>query len=224
MILSVLVIGFDTGLKTASKWIRSEQQRIILEKDNIETRLAFLKHQISPHFFMNTLNNIHSLIDIDKVEAKKAVIKLSNLMRHLLYDSDDDFSPLKSEVDFIRSYVDLMRIRYSKDVKITLALPEEIPDKSIPPLIFISLLENAFKHGISYVNPSFINIELSIYQSLLHFRIQNSNSRESSKTNPSGIGITNTRKRLDLLYGDNYILEITDKGDTFVTDLTIPVC
>jgi hypothetical protein len=223
LILSVLVIGFDTGLKTASKWIRLEQKRIILEKDNVETQLAFLKHQISPHFFMNTLNNIHSLIDIDKIEAKKAVIKLSNLMRHLLYESGNELSPLNSEVDFIRSYVDLMKIRFSENVNIELKLPSEIPDKSIPPLIFVSLLENAFKHGISYISPSFINIELSFDQSELHFRIINSRHREVPKTRPSGIGIENTRKRLELLYREKYKLETSDKGNMFVTDLTIPI-
>jgi hypothetical protein len=222
LILSVLVFGFDTGLKIASKWVHSEQQRINLEKENVETRLAFLKHQISPHFFMNTLNNIHSLIDVDTVEAKKAVIKLSNLMRHLLYESDTVISPLTNEIDFIRSYVDLMKLRYDKEVRIILSIPDQIPDKSIPPLLFVSLLDNAFKHGISYISESFVEIGLQFTNEKLCFNIKNSKVREKSKTEP-GIGLENTRKRLDLLYGKNYILEIMDKGTIFITNLTIPI-
>jgi hypothetical protein len=223
LLLSVLIFGFDTGLKTASKWVYSEQQRIILEKENVETQLSFLKHQISPHFFMNTLNNIHSLIDVDATEAKKSVIKLSNLMRHLLYESELEMSPLKKEVEFIRSYIDLMKLRYSRDVRISLKIPDTIPDKSVPPLLFISLIENAFKHGISYLQESFIDIELSFASDKLQLVITNSKSKRDIKESETGIGIENTRKRLDLLFKDKYTLDITDRGDIFITNLTIPV-
>lgn len=224
LIMSVLVFGFDTGLKMTSKWVLSEQQRINIEKENVETQLTFLKNQISPHFFMNTLNNIHSLIDIDAVEAKKSVIRLSNLMRHLLYESDNEMSPVKSEVDFIRSYVELMRLRYSDEVKITLKVPEKLPDKSIPPLLFISLLDNAFKHGISYVSKSFVEIELTFASDKLSFRIINSKVKETANNRSvAGIGIVNTRKRLDLLYNESYTLDLTDSGNIFITNLTIPI-
>jgi hypothetical protein len=223
LLLSVLVIGFDTGLKVTSKWSQSEQMRVKLEKENVENQLAFLRNQVSPHFFMNTLNNIHALIDYDSGEAKKSIIKLSNLMRHLLYDSDAELSPLKSEVEFIKSYVDLMKLRYSQKVKITLDLPVNLPEKSIPPLIFTSLLENAFKHGISYSHDSFIHIELFLLPDVLNFRIENSKIPPENDIMTPGIGIENTRKRLDLLFGDSYSLEITDKGNVFITNLRIPV-
>lgn len=223
LILSVLVFGFDTGLKTASKWVYAEQQRIILEKENVETQLAFLKHQISPHFFMNTLNNIHSLIDIDTSEAKKSVIKLSSLMRHLLYESANEFSPVKSEIDFIKSYVDLMKLRYPKEIKITLNTPKILPDKSIPPLIVISLLENAFKHGISYTHESFVEINISITNERMHFKITNGKNKEAQRSSEAGIGIENTRKRLELLFRENYTLDLTDRGNVFITDLIIPI-
>lgn len=223
LVLSVLMLGFDTGLKVTSKLSRSEQMRIQLEKENIENQLAFLRNQVSPHFFMNTLNNIHALIDYDAGEAKKSIIELSNLMRHLLYDSEAETSPLKSEVEFIKSYVDLMKLRYSKKVKISLDLPLIIPDRSIPPLIFTSLLENAFKHGVSYSTESFIDIGLSVIGDTLNFRIENSKIEKEHDVTTPGIGIENTRKRLDLLFGDNYSLEITDKGNVFITDLKIPV-
>jgi len=223
LILSVLLFGFDAGLKTTAKWVYSEQQRIILEKENIETQLAFLKHQISPHFFMNTLNNIHSLIDVDAAEAKKSVIKLSNLMRHLLYDSEHELSSLKSEVDFLRSYVDLMKLRYSKGVRVKLNIPDKIPDKSVPPLLLISLIENAFKHGISYLQESFVDIDLSFTTDMLQLVITNSKNKGNKKASEPGIGIENTRKRLDLLFKDRYTLDVTDRGNIFITNLTIPL-
>jgi LytS/YehU family sensor histidine kinase len=223
LILSVLLFGFDTGLKTTSKWVYSEQQRIILEKENVETQLAFLKHQISPHFFMNTLNNIHALIDIDSAEAKKSVIRLSNLMRYLLHESDNKLSPIEKEVEFIRSYVDLMKLRYPGGVRITLSIPDLIPDKSIPPLLFISLIENAFKHGISYLHESFIDIELRFASDSLNLTIINSKSDRNESLSESGIGMQNTRKRLDLLYKERYALDVTDTGKLYVTSLTIPI-
>ncbi len=172
---------------------------------------------------MNTLNNIHSLIDIDTVEAKKSVIKLSSLMRHLLYESDQELSPLINEVEFIRSYVELMKLRYSNDIRITVNIPDKIPDKSIPPFLFISLLENAFKHGISYLQKSFIEIEISFTSDKLRLLITNSKNKGNAKTSEAGIGIENTRRRLDLLYKENYTLDVTDRGNIFITNLTIPV-
>ncbi len=130
MVVSVLIIGFDTGLVISVKWAQSEQKRIRAEKENMESQLAFLQNQVSPHFFMNTLNNIHSLIDINTTEAKEAIIKLSKLMRHLLYDSQVDQIPLKKEIEFIGNYVELMRLRYSEKVKIDFHMPGQIPEKN----------------------------------------------------------------------------------------------
>lgn len=123
---------------------------------------------------MNTLNNIHALVDIDTEEAKHAIIKLSNLMRHLLYDSEGTKTPIKKEIQFIESYIELMRLRFSEKVKITVTIPTIVPDKTIPPLLFTSLLENAFKHGISYKSESFINLNLSFTDTSLIFNIENS--------------------------------------------------
>lgn len=223
LIYSLLLFGFDTGLKTISKWVFAEQQRIILEKENMENQLAFLKSQVSPHFFMNTMNNIHALIDIDPVEAKKSVIKLSGLMSYLLYESDQPLCPLKREVDFITSYVSLMKLRYSGEVTISLSIPEKLPEKSVPPLLFISLLENAFKYGISYMHDSFVKIELSISDTKLRLFITNSINRGKVRQSGKGIGIENTRKRLDLIFREKYSLETTDMDNIFTTCLIIPL-
>jgi hypothetical protein len=144
LIFSILLIGFDTGLRGSFRLAETERKKAKLETENVGSQLAFLRNQISPHFFMNTLNNIHSLIDIDTDEAKESIIRLSKLMRHLLYDSDIERIPIQKEIDFIRNYVDLMKLRYSEKVKINLMLPSQMPDKLIPPLLFTSFLDNAF--------------------------------------------------------------------------------
>ena len=223
VVVSVLIIGFDTGLMVSVKWAQSEQQRIRAEKESVESQLAFLQNQVSPHFFMNTLNNIHSLIDIDTVEAKEAIIKLSKLMRHLLYDSQVERIPLKKEIEFIQNYVELMRLRFSDKVLITQHIPQVIPDKSIPPLLFTSFVENAFKHGISYQEKSYIDIGFSFGPDQLSFTLRNSNPGLEKEESASGIGIENTRKRLDLLYGDSYELKIEENKEEFIINLYVPV-
>ncbi|MEM6629197.1 MAG: histidine kinase [Bacteroidota bacterium] len=221
--LSLMIIGVDTGLKSALKLSRKEREHTLLEKENVSNQLAFLRNQVSPHFFMNTLNNIHSLIDLDTQEAKEAIIKLSKLMRHLLYDSESEHLPLKKEIDFIRSYVELMKLRYSRKVDIVLETPSNIPDENIPPLLFTSILENAFKYGISYKEPSFINISLAYTTNSLTFQVRNSNHQPKTSTDYSGIGLQNTRKRLDLLYPGQYTLDVEDTPAIYTVNLHIPL-
>lgn len=223
VLVSVLIIGFDTGLVLSVKWARSEQKRVRMEKENVENQLAFLRNQVSPHFFMNTLNNIHSLIDIDTGEAKESIIKLSKMMRHLLYDSEVELIPLKKEIEFIQHYVELMKLRYSDKVNISLGIPARIPDKSIPPLLFTSFLENAFKHGINIQDSSYVSISFGFEEENLVFVMKNSNPHLQKKGSASGIGIENSRKRLDLLYGKAYSLEIDDGKEEFVLTLTLPL-
>lgn len=223
VIVSTLIIGFDTGLRLSVKWVRSEQTRTFVEKENMQTQLAFLRNQVSPHFFMNTLNNIHSLIDFDTTEAKESIIRLSKLMRHLLYDSEAEKIPMKKEVDFIRSYVDLMRLRYSDQANIELRLPTLIPEISIPPLLFTSFVENAFKHGASKQASMSIVISFLFEDEKLQFQIRNNHAQNSQANDHVGIGIANSKKRLDLLYGDSYKLNIEDRENEFIVNLIIPV-
>ncbi len=223
LIFSLLLVGFDTGLRVSFRLGETERAKAKLEKENIGSQLAFLRNQVSPHFFMNTLNNIHSLIDIDSEEAKESIIRLSKLMRHLLYESEIDSIPVKKEFDFIKNYVDLMKLRFSDKVRIKLQLPSQLPDKTIPPLLFTSYLENAFKHGISYEKPSIIDISFSIASDKLTFEIKNSNQDNIEENEHSGIGIENSRKRLDLIYGDKYLLKIENLKDEHKVSLTIPL-
>jgi len=224
LIFSILLVGFDTGLRISFKLAKTQQEKTRLEKENIGTQLAFLRNQVSPHFFMNTLNNIHSLIDVDSDEAKESIIRLSKLMRHLLYESEIEKISILKEVDFVKNYVDLMKLRFSERVKINLHIPDKIPDKTIPPLLFTSYLENAFKHGISYQNSSFIDISFFFTKENMTFDIRNSNLSPESREEHSGIGIENSRKRLDLIFGENYSLEIEDAKEEYHVQLTIPLC
>ncbi|MBI9039213.1 MAG: histidine kinase [Bacteroidales bacterium] len=223
IIISFLVVGFDTGLRMLFKWSKLEKEKTELEKEKVQSQLAFLSNQVSPHFFMNTLNNIHALIDIDSEEAKDAIIKLSKLMRYLLYESQAKLVPLAKELDFIKSYVNLMKLRFSERVEINFNVSGELPDKSIPPLLFTSFVENAFKHGISYEKSSFIDIMFSYVQENLKFTIKNSKPEIIKENTSFGIGIENSRKRLDIIYGTKYSLKIEDNDDYFVLNLTIPV-
>ena len=224
IIIAVLILGFDIGLRTSFKWSRAEREREMADKERVKTELAFLRNQLSPHFFMNTLNNIHALVDINTGEAKESIIRLSKLMRHLLYDSDQEKIPIAKEIEFIESYVDLMKLRFSEKVKITFTYTTAESNILLPPLLFTSLIENAFKYGISYQNDSFIDIQLSGTENELNFSIRNSIAEVvNTDEKNSGIGLENTRKRLDLLYGNNYRINITNTGNIFTVQLKLPL-
>jgi len=223
LIFSILLAGFDTGLRISVRLARSERERTLLERENMETRLTMLRNQVSPHFFMNTLNNIHALIDLNKEEAKEAVIRLSNMMRYLLYETDLSRTSLSNELEFVKSYIDLMKLRYTENINITLNIPDRIPEKRIPPLLFTALIENAFKHGISYKTRSFIMIDFVIDENRLVLMVKNSIGNSEKQDSPSGIGIENTRNRLELLYGKTYHLDILNDGKEFNVNLSIPI-
>ncbi len=223
LIFSFLVVGFDTGLRSGLRWIVVENEKVRLEKENVSNQLALLKTQVSPHFFMNTLNNIHALVDTNTDEAKEAIIKLSKMMRYLLYETETEKTTLKKEVEFLESYINLMKLRFSEKVKIIFNLPGVIPDATIPPFLFISFIENAFKHGISYKNESFVTIDLIPGKDRLLFTVKNSKTDKNQIKEFSGIGIENTRKQLALLYGADYHLDIIDNDELFTVNLSIPL-
>jgi len=224
LIISILVAGAGTTLKMMSQWLYEEKRRMNVEKEQLKTELAMLRHQVSPHFFMNTLNNIHAMIDINVETAKDAIIRLSTLMRYLLYDTAQGQTSLRKELDFIESYIRLMQLRFSKKVVIMVNLPEKIPDIQIPPMLYISFLENAFKHGVSYQAESFVSFSLEINGNRLSCIIRN--SKHKSKDNPdksySGIGLTNIRKSLELLFKNDYTLNIKETDKEFEVQLKIP--
>jgi hypothetical protein len=222
IVLSVLVIGFDTGLKSGLRWIETENEKVMLEKENVANQLLLLQNQVSPHFFMNTLNNIYSLIESDKDRSKQALMKLSKLMRYLLYENQTGNVLLSKEFDFIRNYIELMRLRFADEVEIKLKLPETYQDVEIPALLFISYLENAFKYGTSYQHKSLIETVFYVENEHLYFSCTNTKNTFSDNQSAMGIGLQNNRKRLDLLFKERYNLSIHETDDTFSVNLKIP--
>jgi hypothetical protein len=224
-IIAVLVVGVSTAFKMISQWLNEESKRKDIEKEQLKTELALLRHQVSPHFFMNTLNNIHALIDINAEDAKNTIIELSTMMRYLLYDTAHGQTTLKKEIAFIESYIALMKLRFPENVSVTLVVPETIRDIDIPPMLFISFLENAFKHGVSYQAKSFVLFTIEQSDEKLNCVIRNSKfkSKETGEKNYSGIGLTNIKKSLDLLFRNDYSLKIQESEKEYEVQLTIPV-
>lgn len=225
LIISLLVVGAGTSFKMVAKWLSEEGRRKDSEKEQLKTELAFLRHQVNPHFFMNTLNNIHALIDINTEDAKNTIIELSIMMRYLLYDTSQGQTTVKKEITFIESYINLMQLRFTKKVSVTLEIPKNLQDIQIPPMLFISFLENAFKHGVSQQFESFIIFKLEQTDDRLKCNITNSKhkSNEYPDKSYSGIGLTNIKKSLKLLYGNDYLLNIHETDKEFEVQLTIPV-
>ena len=225
LIIAFLVFAAGTTIKLMTRWLNEEEKRKDVEKEQLKTELALLRHQVSPHFFMNTLNNIHALIDINSDTAKDAVIRLSTLMRYLLYETSHGQTSLQKEIDFIESYIILMQLRFSKKVKITLDIQKKLPSIQIPPMLFITFIENAFKHGVSYQNESFVLFKLQLIDNQIICKIINSKNNQVENYNKSysGIGLTNIRKSLNLLFENDYYLTITENEKEFEVDLKIPI-
>ena len=162
-------------------------------------------------------------MDINPEEAKSAIIKLSKMMRYLLPEAGSKESTLAREVEFIENYVRLMKLRLSERVKITLDLPENLPDKTLPPFLFIPLIENAFKHGVSYKDESFINIGMVIGNDRLIFSVKNSKTNDSKSGALGGSGIDLFKKRLGLIYGKEHHLDIIENNEIFTVNLSIPL-
>lgn len=222
IILALLVIGANLSIKYFFKSIQDDRDMEDLKKENLESQLQYLKYQISPHFFMNTLNNIHALVDIDPDKAKDSIVRLSKLMRYMLYEGEKTTITMDKEISFLEQYISLMKLRYSDSVKISLSVPDKVGGIEIPPLLFISFVENAFKHGISYKKDSFVDVALSRNEDKVVFNCRNSMNASTSGSSEGGIGIDNTIHRLDLLYGDEYSLDISDSGGVFNVCLEIP--
>lgn len=222
ILTAILVLGLNVAIKLLFKSIRDEHRMKELEKHTLQTELEYLKHQINPHFFMNTLNNIHALIDLDTEKAKETVLELSKMMRYVLYDATQPTLPLAKEIAFLDNYIGLMKLRYTDQVEIGVSLPEEIPNIQIPPLLFISFLENAFKHGISYRRKSFIHLSMEVKENEIECLVINSSFNNATEQH-KGIGLENVKKRLRLLYDNDYTLDIQSENNEYRVLLIIPI-
>lgn len=220
----LLLMGMNLGVKLYFRSQEATKAITQIEKHALERQLQYLKYQVNPHFFMNTLNNIHALVDIDPERAKASVVELSKLMRYVLYEGNNRLTPLSREVQFLRNYVQLMSMRYTGNVSICLDVPEVLPDSMLPPLLLVIFVENAFKHGISYRTKSFVEISLQPHGDRLLFSCRNSRPEIKHDENmKGGVGLSNVRRRLDLLFPGNYTLDIKEQEDTYTVHLDIPL-
>ena len=211
-----------TAIILAQRWEHHEKARREAEAARTDAELKTLRNQINPHFLLNTLNNIYALTAFDAPKAQEAIQELSKMLRHLLYDYEQPTVPLKDEVEFLQNYINLMKIRLPESVKVDYQLTIANSQLPVAPMIFISLVENAFKHGVSYQRESFIEVQMAVEGDELRFNCRNSKADVSNEAK-GGVGLGNVRKRLDLLYGNNYALRINDAADVYTVELTLPL-
>lgn len=209
-LLNVVTVAVAIGIRHFIR-VRQLKQQLKDEKaKNTEAELAWLKNQINPHFLFNTLNNISSLTQIDADAAQDAIAQLSDLLRYAMYETNKNTVPLGGEVEFMRNYIELMKLRCNEQTSVNYQLSIDSEQVEVAPLLFVSLIENAFKHGVSSGRPSAISIKLEQHQGQLTFICKNTNYPKNDKDRSgSGIGIENTRRRLELMYADRYEWEQT---------------
>ena len=217
--------GLSVAIRMSIRWSQAEAERQEAVKSRTEAELKNLRNQLNPHFLLNTLNNIYALIAFDTDKAQQAVQELSKLLRYVLYDNQQMFVPLIKEIDFIRNYIELMRIRVSPQVTIETEFHIK-PESQTPiaPLIFISLIENAFKHGISPTHPSFISITITETDEEICCTIRNSNyPKTRTDKSGSGIGLEQVSKRLELIYPGRYQWErhVSHDGKEYLSSISI---
>jgi sensor histidine kinase YesM len=211
MLLYVISIGLSTSVALVEKWQKDEALRGELERQRINTELSYLKAQINPHFFFNTLNNIYSLTTLDVTKAQEALLKLSRMMRYVLYENQKDTTLLTKEVKFIEDYLELMKMRLSQKVHLVVKLEEPKEDLVIAPMLFLPFLENCFKHGVSSQQESEISISLEVMGDTVFFETKNSIfpiQPDSPEALENGIGLVNTQRRLSLLYPEKHRLKL----------------
>ena len=220
-VFAALLMLFMSGfIKIAQEWFKSEQQREVLKVENLNAELKFLKSQINPHFLFNCLNTIYSLAHKHSAQTEHAIIKLSTIMRYMIYESNEDKVQLQQELQYLEDYIDIQRLRLPEDIVVDYAVQGNPAGLRIEPMLLVPFVENAFKHGISYAEPSFIAIALAIEKNQVRLVVENSLFRQRV-AEKGGIGLQNVKKRLELLYTEDHELEITEAENQFIVDLKI---
>jgi two-component system LytT family sensor kinase len=217
----LIIMAVSTAVKVMQQWQVTEQRATRAEADKASAELSFLKAQINPHFLFNTLNNIYTLVVIKDENAADSIMKLSNIMRYVTDDSNEAFVPLQDEIDFIKDYIELQRLRLGEQTYINLDISGDIEDKNIAPLILMTFIENVFKYGISKHNKSVIVIKINGSKMGISFFCQNRIFPEKEENRRAGIGLKNTRQRLAYLYPGKHTLNIDDENQLYTVELTL---
>jgi len=215
------VVAIVVVIHLARKWYTSQQERQQLKNDKLEAELKYLKAQVHPHFLFNTLNNLYSLTITDSKKAPDVVYKLSQLMSYMLYDSNKPFVPLQKEIDYIENYITLEKIRYEDRLDVSLNVLSDVQNVAIAPLLILPFVENSFKHGFSNdLGKVWVHIDILLNEGQLIIKVENSKG-DSGNGQTSGIGLSNARKRLGLIYKDKHDLQILDEEKTYLVVLKL---
>ena len=219
--LAVLAIG--TASKQAQDKVLSDKLLQERHEENLKTELSFLRSQISPHFMFNVLNNMLAMARLKSDQLEPTIIKLSSLMRYILYETDEETVSLKKETDYLQSYIDLQRQRIGNKVQLKVRMEPGDNEYTIAPMLLIPFIENAFKHGTSAINTPVIDIELYTSSNMLYFKVANTfvKNRDEIKDKTSGIGLQNVKRRLNLLYNNRHSLLINDIDNWYTVSLQI---
>ncbi len=208
-------------LRLYQEWKKNEDLRQLVENEKVNSELQFLKTQLNPHFLFNSLNAIYTLSVKKSGDTSEAIIALSELMRYMLYEADKDKVPLGKELEYIKNYVQLQRLRLSDSSNVKLRISGEERNKEIPPLLFISFIENAFKYGTDYEGKTYVDISFFIQNGSIFFKVENKIGVHRKNDKNSGVGLENIKNRLKLLYADSHDLRIKEEGGTYVVQLVL---
>lgn len=221
MVMFLLILIISGGIKIINQWFRSEQRTEEIEKEKISTELALLRSQVNPHFLFNTLNNIYSLAVVNSAGTADAVMKLSSIMRYVLDDAKSHLVPLNKEIQFLENYISLQRVRLTEKSVINFTVTGNMENKQIAPLLLIAFVENASKYGISTHQAAVIDIELAVSGNQLLFSVANQKLSTNPVAGNTGMGIKNTKRRLELIYPNRHQLVIENSNHSFLITLTL---
>lgn len=220
-----LLAGISTLIKIVTDWAKTLREKQQIHTQTMQSELRFLKSQINPHFLFNTLNNLYALTLKKSDKAPEIVIKLSEMMRYMLYECNEKQVLLSKEVHYLHNYLDLESLRQGKNVDIKFEVRGNISEQKIAPLMFIPFLENSFKHGLNnHISKGFVDIQLEVDENKVHLFIENSKPESMPKPThrrSGGIGLVNVRRRLELLYPNKYDLKIADNPNTYAVTMDI---
>ncbi len=223
IVSGVLVVAIGTTLRALQHSHMHEKLGDVIRESKLNAELAFLKNQISPHFFFNTLNTIYALTGKDPKAAQDALHKLSKLMRYLLYETEKPLTTLQSEIDFLEDYIELMKMRLPSHVNLQFEHQIDQGQSKIPPMLLIPLVENAFKHGISNQQACSLHFSMTTQMDTLHFSTRNPIHIRPHSKEPGGVGLSNMKRRLDILYKqEDYSFQIQKESETFSVNLSVP--
>ena len=218
---NLLPVVFAMAIRYAQRNFSLEIAQKEVQAQKLQADLTQLRYQLQPHFFFNALNNIYSLIEFDPQKAQQSVHSLSKLMRHFMQNSDQKQISLAEEVDFLQQYISLMQLRLTDKTTVQVDFPKQVPQLTITPLLFISLVENAFKHGVSATTTTTLSFSLRVEGDTIIFRSENTKIPTQESLYSSGIGIDNLKKRLTLLYPERHQYTIEEKEGKYIAQLTI---